>query len=216
MKNIEQITELVSNARSSKKSREFKQTFEVIISLKDIDTKKNDLNFNETIFLPHKLTNEPKICVIASGDVGLRAGKADADNVLDPSEVDSFGKDKRKARKIVRSYDFFMAETSAMPSVGKNLGRFMGPKGKMPTPIAPNAPIENLIQKYRAATRIRGKNQLTIATKVGDEDLDDKLVAENVLTVINALVDKLPNSDRNLKGIVIKLSMSSPIKSLIT
>ena len=65
----------------------------------------------------------------------------------------------------------------------------------MPTPIAPNAPIENLIQKYRAATRIRGKNQLTIATKVGDEDLDDKLVAENVLTVINALVDKLPNSD---------------------
>ena len=59
--------------------------------MKDIDTKKNELNFNETIFLPHKLTNEPKICVIASGDVGLRAGKADADNVLDPSEVDSFG-----------------------------------------------------------------------------------------------------------------------------
>ena len=52
-------------------------------------------------------------------------------------------------------------------------------------------------------------------TKVGDEDLDDKLVAENVMTVINTLVDKLPNSDRNLKGIVIKLSMSSPIKSLI-
>ena len=114
------------------------------------------------------------------------------------------------SKKLVRSYDFFLAETSAMPKIGKILGKFLGPKGRMPLPLVPNAPIENMITKYKTAIRIRGRT-LSLATKIGDEDMTDENVVENAIAVINAVAAKLPNNEKNLKGFVIKLSMSNPV-----
>ena len=204
------IIDTVKNARSVSTKRKFKQSFELVINLKDIDVKKNQLNVNETIFLPNPPQNTSKVCVIASGDLSLRAGKSDADQVLEIDKIDEISDDKRSARKIVNSYDFFLAETSAMSKIGKVLGKFLGPKGRMPLPITQTSPIENLISKYKTAVRIRGRT-LSLATKLGDEDMDDEKIAENALSVINTVTSKLPNNENNLKGFVIKLSMSPPV-----
>ena len=72
------LLEHVKKARSASSKRNFKQSFELVINLKDIDTKKNEINLNETVFLPNPLKAHSKICVIASGDLDLRAGQADA------------------------------------------------------------------------------------------------------------------------------------------
>ena len=204
------IIDTVKKARSVSTKRKFKQSFELVINLKDIDVKKNQLNVNETIFLPNPPQNTSKVCVIASGDLSLRAGKSDADQVLEIDKIDEISDDKRSARKIVNSYDFFLAETSAMPKIGKVLGKFLGPKGRMPLPITQTSPIENIISKYKTAVRIRGRT-LSLATKLGDEDMDDEKIAENALSVINTVTSKLPNNENNLKGFVIKLSMSPPV-----
>lgn len=204
------IIDTVKKARSVSTKRKFKQSFELVINLKDIDVKKNQLNVNETVFLPNPPQNISKVCVIASGDLSLRAGKSDADQVLETDKIDEISDDKRSARKIVNSYDFFLAETSAMPKIGKVLGKFLGPKGRMPLPITQTSPIENIISKYKTAVRIRGRT-LSLATKLGDEDMDDEKIAENALSVINAVTSKLPNNEHNLKGFVIKLSMSPPV-----
>lgn len=204
------LLEHVKKARSASSKRNFKQSFELVINLKDIDTKKNEINLNETVFLPNPIKEHSKICVIASGDLHLRAGKADADRVIEINKIDEMSDDKRIAKKLVRSYDFFLAEISAMPKIGKILGKFLGPKGRMPLPLAPNAPIENMITKYRTAIRIRGRT-LSLATKIGDEDMTDENIVENAITVINAVVAKLPNNEKNLKGFVLKLSMSNPV-----
>ena len=103
-----------------------------------------------------------------------------------------------------------------MANIGKVLGRFLGPMGKMPAPIPPNAPIENMISKYRTAVRIRVRNQLAVATRVGDEQLDDAKVAENAMVAFNIIIGKLPNAEKNLKKVAIKLSMSPPVKALAT
>jgi large subunit ribosomal protein L1 len=118
--------------------------------------------------------------------------------------------DKRSARKIAYSYDFFLAETTAMPKVGKVLGKFLGPKGRMPLPITIDTPIENMINKYKTAIRIRGRT-LSLSTKLGDEDMTDEQIVENAMLIINTITSKLPNSEKNLKGFIIKLSMSPPI-----
>ena len=205
------IIDTVKKARSVSTKRKFKQSFELVINLKDIDVKKNQLNVNETIFLPNPPQNTSKVCVIASGDLSLRAGKSDADQVLEIDKIDEISGDKRSARKIVNSYDFFLAETSAMSKIGKVLGKFLGPKGRMPLPITQTSPIENMISKYKTAVRIRGRT-LSLATKLGDEDMDDEKIAENALSVINTVTSKLPNNENNLKGFVIKLSMSPPVR----
>jgi len=97
-----------------------------------------------------------------------------------------------------------------MPKVGKVLGKFLGPKGRMPLPITIDTPIENMINKYKTATRIRGRT-LSLSTKLGDEDMNDEQIVENALLIINTVTSKLPNSEKNLKGFVIKLSMSPPV-----
>ena len=42
--------------------------------------------------------------------------------------------------------------------------------------------------------------------------MDDEKIAENALSVINTVTSKLPNNENNLKGFVIKLSMSPPVR----
>ena len=209
MVNESELVELIQEAKKSEKERKFKQSLELYITFKDIDVKKNQINLNETIFLPNPPQNKSKVCVIASGDLSLRA-KTDADQVLETTKIDEMSDDKRSARKIAYSYDFFLAETAAMPKVGKVLGKFLGPKGRMPLPITIDTPIENMINKYKTATRIRGRT-LSLSTKLGDEDMNDEQIVENALLIINTVTSKLPNSEKNLKGFVIKLSMSPPV-----
>ncbi|MFN3621549.1 MAG: 50S ribosomal protein L1, partial [Nitrososphaerales archaeon] len=87
---------------------------------------------------------------------------------------------------------------------------YFGPRGKMPTPIAPNAPLEQILERYRSAVRIRSRNQLAAACKVGDEKMADERIIDNALSVVEAVVKKLPLGLKNIGGVIIKLTMSPP------
>lgn len=203
-----QIQQELTKARSNDYSkRKFQQSFELILKLKDIDVKKTDLNINEVVFLPNKLADEARVCVFAGGDTALRAQKAGADKVIEAAELDRLASEKRIAKKLAREYQFFMADTSLMPKIGKILGQFLGPKGRMPTPIAPSAPVENMLNRYRAAVRVRARGSLSIAGKIGDESMDDSKLAENALVVISQVEKRLPNGEKNIHSIAFKKTM---------
>jgi large subunit ribosomal protein L1 len=91
----------------------------------------------------------------------------------------------------------------------------MGPKGKLPAPVPPNAPIETMIQRTRTAIRVRSRGSLGVAAKVGDAALSEVQLAENILTVIQAVLKKLPNGDRNIKTIMVKTTMGKPAKQAV-
>ncbi|MGA2874678.1 MAG: 50S ribosomal protein L1 [Nitrososphaerales archaeon] len=203
-----QIQQQVAKARSEDyKKRNFQQSFELILTLKDIDVKKLDLNVNEVVFLPNKLSDVAKICVFAGGDTALRAQNAGADRVIESGELDRLASEKRTAKKLAREYQFFMADTNLMPKIGKILGQYLGPKGRMPTPIPPAAPIEAMLTRYRTAVRVKARGSLSVAGKIGDESLDDSKVAENALAVINQVEKKLPNGEKNIHSLLVKKSM---------
>jgi large subunit ribosomal protein L1 len=207
-----ELIEIIKKARESTKKRNFSQSFELILSLQNIDFKKKEFSLNETVFLPHAFTNPPSICVFASGDMALRAKNTNVDRVIEPEELDKLMLSKREARKIAKYYDFFLAEAPLMPKIGKIFGPYLGPKGKMPSPLPPNAPIENIIARYRSATRVRVKNQLTISCKIGDEGMSDDKIAENSSAVISSIEKKLPLGSKNIKNIMIKLTMGHAVK----
>ena len=207
------LIEIIKKAREGSKKRNFNQSFELIISLKDIDFKKKEFSINEVIFLPHAFTSPPTICVFASGDMALRARNSGADRVIEPEELDKLTLLKRNVRKIAQSYTFFFAEAPLMPKIGKVFGPYLGPKGKMPSPLSPGAPIENIITRYRSATRARTKNQLSISCKVGEESMEDEKIAENSSSVISAIEKKLPLGSKNIKNLVVKLTMG-PVQKL--
>jgi large subunit ribosomal protein L1 len=211
----QQLSDLVKKGKEQSKERKFTQSVEVVITLKDVDPKKTDLNVNEIVYLPHPMARKARICFIGSGDMALRAKNAKVDNIVDPSQLENYAGSKKDAKKLARAYDFFLADTSLMPRVGKVLGQSLGPKGKIPTPVPTNAPVEAMIQRMRTAVRVRARGSLGIAAKAGDTTLSESDLAENILAVVQAAQKKLPNGDRNIKTIMVKTSMGKPAKQKV-
>jgi len=211
----QQLAELVKKGKDQSGERKFTQSVEAVLTLKDVDPKKTDLNVNDIVYLPHPTKKQAKICFVGTGDLAVRAKNAKADLVLDPAQLENYAGSKKDAKKLVRSYDFFLADTALMPRIGRILGQFLGPKGKIPTPVPNNAPIEAMIQRLRTAVRVRSRGSLGVAAKVGDATLADADLAENILSVVQAVQKKLPNGDRNIKTIMVKTTMGKPAKQAV-
>jgi large subunit ribosomal protein L1 len=206
-----QLLELVKRAREGSTKRNFTQSAELTIVLKDIDVKKG-FGLNEVVALPHKPSKQPSICVIATGDMGSRARKAGIERVMEPQELDRLGTNKREARKVVRAHDFFLANTAQMASIGRSLGQFLGPKGKMPTPLPYGAPVENIAGRFKNSVRVKAKNQLNVSAKIGDEKMDDGQLVENASAIVAAIEKKLPQGDKNIRNTIVKFSMGKAAK----
>ena len=211
----QQLAELAKKGKEQAKETKFTQSVEVMISLKEVDPKKTDLNINEIVYLPHPVSKQARLCFIGSGDLAVRAKNAKANLVMDPSQLENYGGSKRDAKKLARSYDFFLADTALMPRIGKVLGQALGPKGKIPTPVPPNSPIEAMINRMRTAVRVRSRGSLGIMAKVGDSKLSEPEIADNIVAVVNAVSKKLPNGDKNIRTIMVKPTMGKPAKQVV-
>ena len=211
MVNETQLVEVIKKAKESDKTRKFQQSIEMILVFKDIDVKKG-FAINETIQLPKKMSKSASVCIIAAGDLGIKAKNAKADRVMNEAELVQLGKNKRESRKVINKYDFFLADTKLMPTVGKVLGQLLGPRGKMPTPIPFNAPVESLLERFRTSVGVKVKGSLSLSCKIGEESMDDADLAANANTIAAAIEKKLPNGDKNIRKIMIKTTMGKAIR----
>ena len=207
----EQLLEVIKKSKDSDKERKFNQSVEMIIVFRDIDVKKG-FAINEIIQLPKKMSKPASVCVMASGDTGIKAKNANADQVISEDELTKLGTDKRKSRKVINKHDFFLADTKLMPVVGKTLGQLLGPRGKMPTPLPFNAPIESFLDRFRSSIRVKTKGSLSMSCKVGEESMEDADIAVNANTVATTIEKKLPNGEKNIKKIMFKTTMGKVIK----
>jgi len=211
MVNETQLVEVIKKAKESEKARKFQQSIELILVFKDIDVKKG-FAINETIQLPKKMSKSASVCIIAAGDLGIQAKNAKADRVMNEAELIQLGKNKRESRKVINKYDFFLADTKLMPTVGKVLGQLLGPRGKMPTPIPFNAPVESLLERFRTSVGVKVKGSLSLSCKIGEESMEDADLAANANAVAATIEKKLPNGDKNIRKIMIKTTMGKAVK----
>ena len=63
--------------------------------------------------------------------------------------------------------------------------------------------------------RVRNK-EAAIKLAIGKEDMEDKLLADNIETIIKELEGKLPRGRDNIKEVLIKFTMTKPIKIMET
>ena len=201
-----QYVKAIKQAKESDKEHKFTHAIEMIAVFRDIDVKKGIAN-NEVNQLTSKMNKPAQVCIIASGDMGTKAKKANADRVMNGEEITKIGSNKRESRKFINKYDFFLADTKLMPTIGKVLGQLLGPRGKMPTPIPFNASIESFLERFRDSIKIRTKNSLSMSCKIGDESMDDNALASNANTIISSIEKKLPNGSKNIKKIMFKTTM---------
>ncbi|MEM3525951.1 MAG: 50S ribosomal protein L1 [Candidatus Jordarchaeaceae archaeon] len=207
------ILNAVKEAKEKSKKTNFTQSVELILNLQDIDMKSPEGKLQENIELPYPPTGKTnKICVIASGELALKAKKANADLVIEKNELEGLAGKKKELRKIANEYDFFIAEAPLMPIVGRVLGSVLGPRGKMPMPVPPTVDIESLMNKYRKTVSIRMRNQPIIQCRVGTESMKEEEITENIQTILKVVEGKLKRGMKNVKSIHIKTSMGKIVK----
>ena len=211
----EQIQSALLKAKDISQKRNFKQSFDLIINLKGLDTKKQEHQIDAFVALPHSRGKKAKICALVGAELEEQA-KGICDFVILSDNFDKY-KDKKEIKKIANSYDFFIAQANIMPKIATVFGRIFGPRGKMPNPkagcvVPPNANLKPLYEKLQRTVRLSVKSAPLVQCAIGTEDMDNQEITENALTIYNSLLQLLPNEKHNIKGIYIKLTMGKPIK----
>jgi large subunit ribosomal protein L1 len=209
----QKIVEIVKSAIDEEHNpkRKFKQSVDLVINLKDVDMSNPSNRIDEEVYLPGGRGEEAKIAVFATGEMALKA-KDVADAVFKPEEIGELAKDTKNAKGVAEKYDFFIAEAPLMPTVGKSLGRFFGPRGKMPRPIPPNADISAEVKKLRNTVRIRSKDKTTFHCIIGREDMGADAISENIEEILKVMEGKLERGKMNIKSAYVKTTMGSPVR----
>lgn len=202
----------IKEAKSKSKERKFTQSVELILDIKELDMKSPEGRIQQVVELPHITSKPNKICVFATGEMALKARKAKADIVIEKTELERLFGQKKQLRKLGNTYDVFIAQAPLMPLVGKTFGPVLGPRGKLPVPIPPNANISEAIKKHRKTVSIRMRNQPIIQCQVGTEDMPDEKIVANIQAVLRVLERKLKRGLKNIKFLFIKTSMGTPVK----
>ena len=212
----DEVTRALGELRKNLTERKFSQSVELVVKLREVDLKRPENRISENITVPNPPERPLKVCVIASGDLGTRAKAAGADMLLSRQEIDSLSKDKKAARRLAQEYDFFIAEAPLMPIVGRALGSFLGPRGKMPTPVPPNAQIDQIVLGHRNMVRVRMREQPVLQCRIGTETMSDEKLAENIQAVVSRLEQRLERGFKNIGEILVKTTMGKPVKIATT
>ncbi len=206
------LLEAVKQAKEQSGKKKFTQTVDLILDIKEIDMKAPEGKIQEVVELPHAPAKLNKICVIASGELALKARRANADNVIERADLDALAGKKKDLRKLAEEYDVFISEASLMQLVGRTLGPVLGPRGKMPIPVPNQVDIAAVIEKNRKTVVVRMRNQPIIQVSIGTENQSDEELVDNIQTVLRVLEGKLKRGLKNVDVVFVKTSMGTPVK----
>ena len=72
--------------------------------------------------------------------------------------------------------------------------------------------LQQLYDQLQRTVKAKAKVGPHMQCAVGSEEMSDDDLAENIMSVYNAVVHKLPNEQHNIKSIYIKRTMSKPVQ----
>ncbi len=199
------IQEALAELRKEKE-RKFEQTAELIINLRSIDLKKDQVNF--IVGLPHPI-KEKKVC-------GFLTEKSKLVDSITEAQFAKYS-EKKELKNLVKNYDYFIAAAKLMPKVASNFGKVLGPAGKMPSPQLGILPVENepaikaTLDKINSSLKVRLKEP-SLKIPVGKQGMKDEDIIQNINAVFHAAINALPKKKENLKNTMIKFTMTKPLK----
>lgn len=201
----EELKKALTELRKEKE-RKFDQTVDLIINLQKFDLKKTPINLFVTV--PHKIK-----------DKKIGAFLESKNKNVDTITLEEFKKynDKTEMKRMIKKFDFFIAQASLMPKVASTFGRILGPVGKMPSPqmgIIMNVNdklITELKTKINNSVKLKVKES-SVKLPMGKQSMKDEDIIENVNTVYSALLKSLPKNIENIKNVELKFTMTKPQK----
>jgi len=206
---VEKYYDAVEAAAIVKKNAnaKFNETVEIHVRL-GVDPKKSDQNVRGTVNLPHGTGRTVKVIAFAKGDAAKQAEAAGADIVGEADLIE-------RVKAGFTDFDVAVATPDMMPAIGKELGRVLAQK--MPNPksgtVTPN--IGNAVRDIKAGkVEYRLDKAGIVHTIVGKASFDEKQLAENVATLLDAIVRAKPAAAKGtyLRSITLTSTMGPGVK----
>jgi large subunit ribosomal protein L1 len=205
------IEEAVTRALEDAPERNFRETVDLAINLRDLDLNDPNNRVDESIVLPSGTGQETRIVVFATGETALRAEDV-ADDVLSPDDLEELGDDTDAAKDLADETDFFVAEANMMQDIGRYLGTVLGPRGKMPTPLQPDDDVVEVVDRMKNTVQLRSRDRRTFHTRVGAQDMTADEIASNIGVIIRRLEANLEKGPLNIDGIYVKTTMGPSVE----
>jgi large subunit ribosomal protein L1 len=168
-----------------------------------------DEQLRGTVALPNGIGKDVKIAVFAQGEKARDAEQAGAD-VVGAQDL---------AKRIQEGFDDFdvAIATPDMMSVVGQLGRILGPAGKMPNPKVGTVTMDvaKAVQESKAGKiEYRTDRTAIVHLVIGKASFDDRQLLENYATVIEELVRAKPSAakGRYLRSVTLSSTMGPGVK----
>ena len=142
----------------------------------------------------------------------MRLKAKNADFTYSLEDLNNFTDDKKSFKKVVKNIDFFVAESTLMGNIGKNLGIILGPRGKMPKPMAPGQDPTPFIENLKKSVRARSRDKITFHVPVGTRSMSDNDLYTNINTVMKRVISHLDKGKGNIASAYIKSTMGSAVE----
>ncbi|MFD1512422.1 50S ribosomal protein L1 [Halomarina rubra] len=207
----QEIEDAVSRALEDAPARNFRETVDLAINLRDLDLNDPSNRVDEGIVLPNGTGQDTRIVVFAEGETALRAQDV-ADDVLDGDALEELGDDSDAAKDLAGETDFFVAEANMMQDIGRYLGTVLGPRGKMPTPLQPDDDVVEVVERMKNTVQVRSRDRRTFHTRVGADDMSAEAISDNIDVIVRRLEADLEKGPLNIDSIYVKTTMGPSVE----
>lgn len=190
------------------KKRNFQETIELQIGLKNYDTKK-DKRFAGSIKLPHCPRPNMKVGILGNAVHVTEAEKQGID-AYSTDDLKKFNKQKKPIKKFAKKYDAFMASDTIIKTIPRILGPGLNKAGKFPSLLAASDSMDDKILELQSTIKFQLKKVLCMATAVGHVKMPEEEVTANIILAVNFLVSLLKKNWQNVKSLHVKSTMGKP------
>jgi|UniRef100_K3WQN7 large subunit ribosomal protein L10Ae len=190
------------------KKRNFAETIELQIALKNYDPQK-DKRFSGTFRLPTVPRPNMKICVLGNAVHCEMAEKAGYE-FMTVDDLKKFNKNKKVIKKFAKKYDAFLASDTLIKQIPRLLGPGLNKAGKFPTLVGSNEGLGEKADQVRATIKFQMKKVMCLNVAIGHVGLKPEEIVVNTQLAANFLASLLKKNWQNIKVLYLKSTMGPP------
>merc|ERR1711915_809290 len=142
-------------AGSDEKKRKFTETVDLQIGLKNYDPQK-DKRFSGTVKLKHVPRRKFKVCLLGDQQHCDQAKSLGLD-CMSADDLKKLNKDKKKVKKLAKSFDGFIASDTLIKQIPRLLGPGLNKAGKFPTLVTHNDDLRQKVDDLKATIKFQMK-----------------------------------------------------------
>merc|ERR1712112_568633 len=101
---------------------------------------------------------------------------------MSADELKKLNKDKKKVKKLAKSYDAFLCSDTLIKQIPRLLGPGLNKAGKFPTLITHNDDISTKVEEISRSVKFQLKRVLCINVAVGHVELNADQLQKNIVT----------------------------------